>query len=521
MAGLRKLSLLFFLALSIIEPSDASGYELFKQGRVDYIEEFVASGGVFGVVSDEQKVINTQVIREIFQKHNSIAFEEKKQVQTMNLSLETQNHSVIRNIILDNYYLKDVPFTIGVLKGVSYQEITNLTLICHNRSKCKYGIKYGYGKECYSEGCTLNNITLSGYVYPMMLFSWNTVIGRIDCYRCEYGPILLGTSLSVGTIFCNGCKNGPLFGAVLDEKGKVISDKKDAYLSYSNIDVVSTDGNDVGFCMGVGYAKYITIGTFGMEARKADCLIASFYETSNTYTIGTIAPEYTPEKFYRNYIKKSSPDNVMIAAVFGENITHSFTKSDIVNCYIEKSNPYLSKLDNTATAIHTLVPVAGKGSVRNDVYFGSELVNGSGSSNGNSLRTSNSFGKYLGVISGNQRILVKLRGCLTPASSNDSENRQILFLGKLVVGDADQYNKQHVLGETLINVAIDAYKKGNRYTALLTNHIPGLEVSIDSSGDLPKLVITFPHGNRLLSYNYVYNLECIGGAYTSVEVEKD
>lgn len=501
-------------------PLGARGYALTSFHQAGYIGEFVAMGGVFGVVSDEQKVINTRVLNKMFLEHNGIAFEEKKHIQTMNLSLETQNHSVIRNLILDNYYTNDVPFTIGVSKGVSYQEITNLTLTCHNRSKCKYGIKYGYGKDCYSEGCTINNITISGYVYPIMLFSWNTVIGRLDCYKCDYGPILLGTSLSVGAIFCNGCKNGPLLGVVLDENGKVISDKKASYLTYSTIDVVSTDGTEVGFCMGIGYLKYITIGTFGMEARKSDCLIASFYETSSTYTFGTISPEYAPKQFYKNFVTKSSPDNIIITALFGDNISTSFSESDNVNCYIEKSNPYLSKLDNTAASIHTLVPVAGKGSVRNDVFFGSELVNGSGLSNGINLRTSNSFGKYLGIISGNQRILVKLRGSLTPASSNDSENRQIIFLGKLVIGDADQYNKQNVLGETLINVVIDKYKIGNSYTASLTNHIDGIDVSIDSSGDLPRLIITFPHGNKSLSYNYVYNLECIGGAYTSIEVEK-
>ena len=118
-----------------------------------------------------------------------------------------------------------MPYTIGVNKGVSYQEITNVTLSCHNRDLCKYAIKYGYG-DCYSEGCTLNNLTIANYYYPLLLFTWNCSIGRIDCYKCKYGPILLGTSLSIGAIYCNGCSNGPLLGVILDENGKVVSTEK-------------------------------------------------------------------------------------------------------------------------------------------------------------------------------------------------------------------------------------------------------------------------------------------------------
>lgn len=478
---------------------------------------FYNEGGRYGVVGDRQKEINTQILLKLFKEHNGLIFEEKKRIQTLNLSLSTSNHTVLRNMILENYYTKSVPYTIGVKNGTSYQEISNVTLVCQNKGLCKYGIKYGYNERGYCDGLSIGGVTISNYYFPIVLFSWNTVIGRIDCYKCEYGPVLLGTSLSVGAIYCNSCKNGPILGAMLDEKGNVISTTKNAYLAYSTIDVVSTDGTDVGFCLGVGYAKYVHVETFGIEA-KATSMISSFYNTSNTYSIGTIVPEYATEKFYHNYSPDKAPDNLIVDAVFGDNIYPSFEKSDKVNLSVTKGSPYLTKLKNASTSVHILSPSLNAGEVRNNVYFGSELINGGGQDNGSVLRSSNSYGKYVGIVSGNQFIKIKLRGSATPASSNDSINRQVLFLAKLTVGDADQYNVKHVVGETLINLAIDSYKRKKTYTPTTTTKIEGLEIMIDSSEDIPSILVKFPKANQKQSANYIYNLECIGGAYTSVEI---
>lgn len=482
-------------------------------------DEFLALGGKFGTVSNSQKTRNTQALQTIFKSHNGLVFEEKKRIQTQNLCITTQSHTVIRNIILENYYTQEVQYTIGVLKGVSYQEISNVTLVCLNKEMCKYGIKYGNENGRYSEGCTLNNITLSFYTYPLLLFTWNSVIGRIDCYKCYYGPILLGTSLSVGAIYCNGCNNGPLIGVNLDEKGRVISTAQNAYLTYSDIGIISTDGDDVGFCLGVGYSKYNNIGTIGIECKKAASIIKSFYKVSNTYTVGTIVPENDANKFYENYIKDKTPDNVCVTAVFGENITKALSNSDRVNMYIERSTPHLSRLKGSTSSVHIITPSFGVGPIRNDVYFESELINSGGNNNGSKTKTSNSFGKYAGLVTSGQRIRIRLRGSATLASSDDAVNRQIVFLGKLIVGDADQYNASHLLGETLINVALDSYRKGNSYKVTQTSEISGLGVSIDSTGELPSIIVEFPKGSDKHSYNYVYNLECIGGAYTSVEIE--
>lgn len=482
-------------------------------------QQFLAAGGRYGTVNDSQKETNTKVLLKLFNDHNGLIFEKKQTIQTLNLCLETQSHSIIRNLILDNYYDKDVEFTIGVKKGVSYQEITNLTLTCHNKALCPYGIKYGYGTNYYSEGSTINNLTISNYRFPLLLFTWNTVVGRIDCYNCDFGPFLLGTSLSVGALFCNQCKNGPVLGAVLDENGVVVTNNRNGYLAYSNIDIVSTDGINVGFCMGVGYVKYVNIGTIGMEARKSQSLITSFYKNSSTYNVGSIVPEYCPRVFYQNSIRAKTPDNINVTAVFGENIHKAFEKSDKVNVFIERGTPYLSSLKGGFASIHLLTPTKKNGAIRNDVFFRSELTNGGGSRNGELINTSNSFGKYAGIITAHQRIRINLRGSMTLASSDEAIYRQIIFLGKLIVGDADQHNGQHVLGESIINVAIDSYKKGGTYKPHYTRIIEGIRLSVDSSKDIPALLIDFPKGKKDLSFNYVYNLECIGGAYTSVEIE--
>lgn len=484
-----------------------------------FFDDFIEAGGQFGEVSDKQKIKNTEVLLKLFNGHNAIVFDEKKTVQTLNLCLETRDHSIIRNVILDNYYTEITPYTIGVKKGASYQEISNVAIVCHNKNRCPYGIKYGYGNNCYSEGCSLNNITISNYVFPMILYTWNTVVGRIDCYKCDYGPFLLGTSLTVGALFCNGCCNGPVLGAVLDEKGRIVSNEKTAYLSYSTINVISVDGDDVNFCVGIGYAKYVNIGTIGMEASKASSLIASFYQSSSTYSVGTIVPEYCPNKFYQNYAIGKKLDKFNVSAIFGDNLGKSFEHSDKVNLYLERGNAYIAQLKGVSSNIHLLMPVVGGGPVRNDIYFGSEMVTGNGTDEIVDVKVSNSFGKYVGIVSNNQRIRIKLRGSASSAPSDEAINRQIMFLGKLVVGDADQYNAQHLIGETLINVAIESYKKNGTYRPSQSTQITGIKVTIDSKEDIPSILIEFPHGNKNQSFNFLYSLECFGGAYTSVEIE--
>ena len=481
-------------------------------------DEFVSLGGVYDSVSLEQKNINSSILRELLTKYNSLCFRNKVNVQVNNFSYMLKGSERIENLQL--VCIGDVESVFYVNGTANYIYINNVSIT--NSGSIKYGFNLGNGENTYAPYSTFEHLTLSGFTYPFVLFGWNCSIGRIQCYNCGFGVILMGTSIFAQALYANKCGHGHSFGCYPTED---YVRNINTYLTYSNIGISSVDTiTDCKCAVAFGEVKFCNFNVIAYESSVIEDVIRIYGPNNSNVNIGTIQANGYPKNAFAKKISDSDTYKVYANCmnIFGDYLSKAYPKSNGISMVLMYHGTSYTETAPFVSHVEVIPTVKDGEPKRAPIQFSSDkFVSGGGSQIGTELNSFISHGKFIGILTKGKSIRIKLRGARTHGASSSIPNRQILLLANFSIGNADAYNSDMICGSTVINAYADIYIKSTDggtggVTLHQSNPIDGINVSVDANGDYPVIVIEPTYtGNR---HNYIYSLEVNGGAWTEVSV---
>lgn len=480
--------------------------------------EFLKMGGVFGTTESDQRTLNAQILSELFTKYNGLRFiSANNTIEVQDFSAELKNDSIINGLRLTCYGSKNSVFYASAI--VNRININNV--IIGNEGQYKYAIRLGgVDGSIGAPYSTFEHVTVSHFAYPFVLHGWNCAIGRMQFYNCTFGAILTGTSIDAQALYANSCLHGHCLGAFPDEEYTAQGTYTNVYLLYSNFGILSTDSsNDCECAVAVGDVRYISIEALSYEnASKLKYVINNY---STTYfpviTIQNLYGAGTPSGgFVINKTNNAKKPYIIISQDFGEYLATAYNNIDNCDISFIRGSTYTgaSRNKNDALFMKYSDTVSKESQLK---YSGVGLVNGGGSTA--VIPQYNTYGVFIGNVTKDQSIKINLEhGSRSLASSGAVPQRQHVLLAKLWIGNADQYNSTKIFGETLIGFALDVYTQGGDYSSKLqiSNPITNLDITVDSTKTYPTIVIT-PSATGS-SRNYIFKLELLAGAASSVVV---
>ncbi len=496
--------------------------EKLNNKTIDYIDakvlddEFISLGGAYGEVTEDQRSKNADILNDFLKRYKAISFKNFVHIQVKNFTGCLNGNERLENFDLKCY--GDVESVFCAKTQINYLYVSKVTL-SNSSGNIKYGFKLGdIDNTIRAPYSTFEHITLSAFTYPFVLFGWNCAIGRISCYMCTFGVVLMGTSISAQALYANNCKHGHCYGCYpTEDYGR----KGETYLTYSNIGISSTDAKIACKCaIALGVVKFCDINVVGAESRTIENVIRNYGPDDSRLNINTIQMSGAPTNTFA--AKSNESENykayVNCMNIFGEYLSEAYSGSTGIEIVLMDTNISYTQKASFVSQVEK-IPVTGKTFKRTPVFFSSNnFQNAGGSTIGTTFPSFVSYGKFVGILSKGEKIKIRLRGARTGSYTADYKNRQIILLATLSIGNADTYNSKKIFGTTTINAYADSYKtseNGNGGVTLnVTNVIEGIDITVDASENLPIVVISPNYtGDR---HNYIYNLEIIGGAMTEV-----
>jgi len=489
------------------------------------MDDFIALGGVYGTVDDETAYNNGLILQQLIDTKNCIVLDymnyAKYTLQTLNMSLYINDWTVIKNVRLSNRYTEQREFSIGTNgKSVRNYKFENVVIGNASKDLCLIGLKLGDGASLYGSYGNFDNIEFNTYVHPIVLFTWNTLIGRIKFYECDYVGVFTGTSINIKSLYAIGAKYGIYLGEV---PADINPEPTNNYLDYSKIEILSMDKAEDKLVT-VANLNALTIDIIASETSGVtkDIIHINGFCDKPAFVINRlfITGDITGSVVVNNFV--GSIPSIRINHVESYYLMDKIidTTSNPVYVFTDYSDSYSRPLPTYSTAINN---VKADQIADYSTPFGGNILSYAGTVN--PRRTFNTVGNYVGTLNKTEALEIRLSTSYVAIGATDNTNRLTNTFIKMDVTSYAPYQTSTAvgMGTLYIRFVIDAYNVNQEYTPVVVG-VNGCEtlfnVSIDSSGDQPKLIITPSTMNftSTTTINYLYNMTVITGRTQSVRL---